>query len=121
MLIRPSALGLQHTVDQLQELMLEEGVAWVTMETLLLSFRTGSFIPGMLREALQCASLGTAGRLGQWVTLVTETLLTDFPGQSDTRAETFGLQRQKEKNNSEIKPPHVTYKEQAPSEIVLIE
>lgn len=55
------------------------------------------------------------------VTLVTETLLTVFPGQSDTRAETFVLQRQKEKNNSEIKPPHVTYKEQAPSEIVLIE
>ena len=36
MLIRLLALRLYHIVDQLQELILEEGVAWVTMETLLL-------------------------------------------------------------------------------------
>ena len=92
------------------------------------SFRTGSLIPSILRKALQCASLGTVGRLEQCITLTTDTLLTVFRGQPDTHVllqwnsnSKISHSKIEEKQLSEIKPPCATYKEQMPRKIIFVE
>lgn len=77
----------------------------------------------MLRKVLQCASLGTAGRVRTVGGPDYKDLAYGLPGTASPMGhynETLVTQRQKEKP-SEIKPLCATYKEQTPSKIIFIE